>query len=536
MNDGGDHRALNLDAFATDAARLLGAAHVDFTAAAIADLGRATTPWRVPALGVVRPVATTEVAELLRLAARHGVTLSPVSTGKNWGYGDRQPAGPGQVVLDLGRMNRIVEVDEELAYAVIEPGVTQGQLFEHMRGRGLKLWMDCTGAGPDAGIVGNILERGFGHTPLGDRFRAVSGLEVVLADGSVLDTGFTGLAGAAVGPLYPYGLGPVLDGLFSQSNLGVVTRMGVWLMPQPPAFAAAVAFVDDAAALAGVVDRLRPLRLDGTLPSVVHIGNDLRLLSGRMAFPGRGSHLTADERRHWQRIGGATAWAFTAGLYGNRRQIAANYRRLKDALAGLSVRPRLVSDRLLATGGKVAAALARLRLAAGFREQMHDAAAAIGLLKGQPTRHFLKGAYWRHGGGATGHDPAADGCGLLWLAPVTPHRGKDIDRATGLIEQQMARHGFDPLMTLSLLNGRAVAVVTTIAFDMADDDARRRAERCYHDLWSALVAAGYPPYRAAGGQVDGLAGDLAGYWQAVRRLKSALDPAGILAPGRYLPR
>jgi 4-cresol dehydrogenase (hydroxylating) len=67
-------------------------------------------------------------------------------------------------------MNRIIEVDDELAYAVIEPGVTQGQLAAHLAQRDVRLWVDCTGAGPDTSIVGNVLERGFGHSPYGNRF------------------------------------------------------------------------------------------------------------------------------------------------------------------------------------------------------------------------------------------------------------------------------------------------------------------------------------------------------------------------------
>src|SRR3546814_5448318 len=107
----------------------------------------------------------------------------------SWGYGGACPGTAGTVILDLSRMNRIREVDPALAYAVIEPGVTQGQLSEHLRAQGIALWPDCTGAGPDTSIVGNILDRGFGHTPYGNRAQYISGLEIVLADGRVLRTG-----------------------------------------------------------------------------------------------------------------------------------------------------------------------------------------------------------------------------------------------------------------------------------------------------------------------------------------------------------
>src|SRR3546814_8726582 len=99
---------------------------------------------------------------------------------KSWGYGDACPVTAGNVILDLSRMNRIREVDPALAYAVIEPGVTQGQLSEHLRAQGIALWPDCTGAGPDTSIVGNILDRGFGPPPSGNRAQYNSGLEIVL--------------------------------------------------------------------------------------------------------------------------------------------------------------------------------------------------------------------------------------------------------------------------------------------------------------------------------------------------------------------
>ena len=94
------------------------------------------------------------------------------------------------MIVDLSRMNRILEVNTELAYAVVEPGVTQGQFYQYLQRNRIPLWMDVTGAPTDASLVGNILERGFGHSPYGDHFLSACGMEVVLADGRILRTGF----------------------------------------------------------------------------------------------------------------------------------------------------------------------------------------------------------------------------------------------------------------------------------------------------------------------------------------------------------
>ena len=112
---------------------------------------------------VVYPSDTAQVQAIVRIAAKHRVPLYPISKGRNLGYGDRTAPTPGQVIVDLGRMNRIIEVNEQLAYAVIEPGVTQGRLYQHLKAKHPGLWMDATGAGLEASIIGNTVDRGFGH-------------------------------------------------------------------------------------------------------------------------------------------------------------------------------------------------------------------------------------------------------------------------------------------------------------------------------------------------------------------------------------
>jgi len=119
---------------------------------------RCTLPEGTTPAGVLYPSTTVEIQAIVTIARQAGVSLYPISRGKNWGYGDACAVTHGQVVLDLSGMNRIREVNQDLAYAVIEPGVTQKQLFDHLQEQGIPLWFDCTGSGPEASIVGNTLE------------------------------------------------------------------------------------------------------------------------------------------------------------------------------------------------------------------------------------------------------------------------------------------------------------------------------------------------------------------------------------------
>ncbi len=120
-------------------------------------------------------------------------------------------------------------------YALVEPGVTYFDLYHYIQEKGLKLWLDV----PDPGwgsVVGNALDHGVGYTPYGDHFMMQCGMEVVLANGDVMRTGMGAMPGNNTWQLFKYGFGPYVDGIFSQSNFGIVTKMGIWLMPEPPGY------------------------------------------------------------------------------------------------------------------------------------------------------------------------------------------------------------------------------------------------------------------------------------------------------------
>jgi 4-cresol dehydrogenase (hydroxylating) len=183
---------------------------------------RSTAPTGRRPAAVVRPASREQVQAVVRIAAELRFPLYPISRGRNWGYGDACPIDSTQTLLDLARMDRIHHIDPVLGFAVVEPGVTQKQLFDALQERQVPFWMDATGAGPDSSVLGNTIERGFGHTPYGDHFHTSAGYEVVLADGRLLSTGFGAYDRAVAAHVYKPGLGPSLDGLFTQSNLGCV--------------------------------------------------------------------------------------------------------------------------------------------------------------------------------------------------------------------------------------------------------------------------------------------------------------------------
>src|SRR5690606_16588800 len=165
---------------------------------------------------------------------RYRTPLFPISTGKNFAYGGPAPSMRGSVVVDLKRMNRVIEVDDERNFAIVEPGVSYFDLYRHIQEHQLNVWIDCANPGW-GGPLGNSLDRGMGFT-LGyyrDHAGAIHGLEVVLPSGELLRTGMGAVPGAATWGEYKYAFGPDPAGLFPQGNFGIVTKMALRLMPAP---------------------------------------------------------------------------------------------------------------------------------------------------------------------------------------------------------------------------------------------------------------------------------------------------------------
>jgi 4-cresol dehydrogenase (hydroxylating) len=492
------------------------------------------TTQRVPAL--LRPGSRAELQACLAIARRFSIPVYPISSGKNWGYGSRVPVADGCVVIDLSRMNRIVDFSEEMGWVTVEPGVTQQQLFQYLSVRKSHLWLDATGSTPDSSIVGNTLERGFGHTPYGDHASNVCALEVVLPDGEVLETGMARFNGSQSAEVYRWGIGPALDGLFTQSNLGIVTRMTVWLMPAPEYFQAFFFRCDDAGELPGIIDALRPLRMNGTLRSAIHIANDYKVIAGIRQYP-------------WQEAGNRTpllpetmqllraqmkfgAWNGSGGLYGTRAQVAEARRLLRQSLKGRITKIQFLDDRLLNFAERFSHTFGLLSRW-DISRALQLVRPVFGLMKGIPTDQPLASTYWRKKMAPPEHmDPDRDKCGLIWCAPVAPAQGQHAQILAEIACRILLKHGFEPMLSVTLITERALICVVSLTYDreVAGEDDRARA--CYEELQAELDQAGYQPYRL-GIQSMKLAGGSGAYSRLLETIRNSVDPGGLLAPGRY---
>ena len=515
----------------------LGAANVvqDTETLRVAETATFATSQTVPV--ILRPGNTEEIRKAVQIASECGMPLYPVSSGKNWGYGSGVPVESNCAVLDLRRLNRITDFNEQLGYVTVQPGVTQADLLAFLRARQSGLWMDATGSSPDCSLIGNAMERGFGHTPYGDHFAHVCNLEVVLANGDLVRTGFGSLASPKAAPVYRWGKGPSLDGLFSQSNFGIVTEMTIWLMPAPQYFQAFFFQCDREEGIADVVEALRPLRMNGTLRSTVHIGNDYKVLAGIQQFPaGETKPLLPDRMKALRKELKFSRWSGSGGLYGTRNQVAEARRLLRAALAGKTDKLQFLDDRTLALAARFQG-IYRILTGLDLKRTLELVRPVFGLLKGIPTKGTLASVYWRKQMRVPDDpNPDRDRCGLLWIAPVAPMEGAHASRLAALAETSLLQAGFEPQISFTLLTERSLACVISISYDRDVAGEDQRAMDCYFRLRRKLEDEGYYSYRLGIADMDPHPDEEdTGYARLLRSISEALDPKGILAPGRYVP-
>ena len=445
----------------------------------------------------VAPGNVEELQEILEVANKYIIPFWVISSGKNYAFGGPEAIVPGSVIIDLKRMNRILEINEKHGYALVEPGVSHYDLWMEIKKRGLALWTD--GPSPAySSVIANTIERGVGYGLGGERVNQACGMEVVLPNGDLVRTGMGAMSNADTWQQYKYGLGPWLDGIFTQTSLGIVTKMGIWLIPEPPAFRNAEVYVKNFEDVVPLIDTLRPLRLQGVVANSASLG-------ANFGGPTEGGHGPGGGRDTGFRASaeeGRPGWRIRMGFYGYPKVVETNWEQTQDEFSSIPD-VKFVSKRFTAPYDPDSM-LSESKLAAGI-----------------PS--FQEAGIWNHAGTFAPLVLPFDGQALLTF----------IERISTVFE----KHGqhFHP-GALHNHNPHCLIQLVATRVSNTDPEANRKAVAMMREVFAEAGKWGYGAYRAPIVTMDDAAKAYDFNNNALLRLnetlKDALDPNGIMAPGK----
>ncbi|MGV9202513.1 MAG: FAD-binding oxidoreductase [Promethearchaeia archaeon] len=203
---------------------------------------------------VVLPYNTEEIQDILKLANQEKIPVIPMGAGLTLS-GLTIPINGG-IVLDLKRLNKIIKIDESSRYALIEPGVSAGQLLAYLNQNFPELQPPIPDAPPSVTIAGNALIHGSGYLShkYGNHGEMINGLEVVLPNGQICKLGSCAISDSwfTRGPI------PDMIGLFISSfgTMGVVTKLAIRLYPKPKMREIAFALMKDESHIPDLINKI----------------------------------------------------------------------------------------------------------------------------------------------------------------------------------------------------------------------------------------------------------------------------------------
>jgi (+)-pinoresinol hydroxylase len=490
-------------------------------------------PDEIVASAAVAPYTVEQVQQIVRIANVYKTPIYTISTGKNLGYGGSAPVLSGSVVLDLKRMNRILEVNENNAYALVEPGVSYFDLYRYIQEKGLKLWIDV----PDPGWgspVGNSLDRGGGYlmAQYRNHFDSHCGMEIVLANGEIIRTGMGAMPGAKTWQEYKTGFGPWVDGIFSQSNFGVVTKMGFWLMPEPDAYLSGTVLVprrDDLIPLVETLNYLENTRVTNGMPD---LGSPLLLIpmiseiakwnegggppppdAELAALLAKGEGGLSPDLEQYALKKGVAYWSCKLSFYGAAKANAANWEFAQEKFSAIP-------------GVKFVDGEAyKLPLTPEQREKVHKPQFGIPSL----TMFSI--------GARTPTNPNPTN-GHMWFSPIIPRTGEAIFEANRVFAEAAKQFNL-PVLSFSLPSCYwERAFIYIFAFPVTRDiETNKKNRAAFKHLVQMAAEHGWGEYRTAPAYQSFIMDTYAYNNHALLRfqetLKDAVDPNGILSAGRY---
>lgn len=426
------------------------------------------------------PQNREQVIEVVKWSEAHGQRPRVVSTDNNWGYNTFVKHDFPGFTINLSKMDRILDFDEDAGVVTLEPGVTQGQLKKFLDKKGKKFIAPATGAGPDCSIVGNVLERGFGVTAYYDSFASCMSLEAVWHNGEIYRSPLLNLGGSEVGKLYKWGVGPFFDGLFAQSDYGICTSMNIALKRRPSGVLGVLFALNNSPAdlmpafckiLQSIGGLMGPLKLTNQhrLLALINMAPQLRELDSPLA-----KHSIAQQFFSQCRV---PLWQGFFGVYTEKAFLVPMAQFIDKLLRSHCDDLRFVDEDTI---------------------EHPQAAMFLEMLYGMPSDNGLAITHYRAPelkDPKKPFSPEENGGGILWFAPLIPAKTSSVKQYMKIAQEVLDKYGFEQAMSFTSMSDRCFDSVLAILFNSHDENEIAQAKACYEELFARCTAKGFVPYR-----------------------------------------
>jgi 4-cresol dehydrogenase (hydroxylating) len=433
------------------------------------------------------------------------------------------------VTVDLKRMNRVIEVDARRHFAVVEPGVSYIDLYHYIQERGLKVWIDT----PDPGWgspIGNALDHGIGYTMgyFRDHFGAHCGMEVVLPSGEILRTGMGALPGSKAWHEYKHGYGPDPAGLFAQGNFGIVTKMGFRLMPQPEHWRNGLITVPKRRDLVPLVDTVNYLT-DMSMAGEPWYGTPLMALARNTEFLDAANRFDEEALDRQAAAANLHSWQVELQFYGSERTTLANWEYAKELAA------RAIPGARFTDGESLRVPLTR--------EQIERTTGPYPTNMRRNVTQGVPGLGVWYMVGRTEQNPNTWNETHIGLFSLVARSGDAVLQAQkdfADVANRLKVPNLFPNALATPVNWYQFTFIMGNGFGMSmgatTPEGKKEAARLLREVLAENAKLGYGDYRAPPMLQDDVADQYSFNNHVLRRfneaLKDAIDPNGILSPGR----
>jgi hypothetical protein len=317
-----------------------------------------------------------------------------------------------------------------------------------------------------------------GFVPTGLHHEHIAGLEVVLANGDVVRTGQFGMTTSPSAHLTKLTFGPSIEGLFLQSNLGIVTKMGIHMTPQPQAYMACTFDMPELDDIETITDVFGEMRRGGVLPTIVYV---FSLVEWTAIF-GKRSHWWTGEGpipewrlKEIQKELDIGFWTVKFGLYGPKDIIQAQYDEVKRVVSEKAPIGRLKNATFVGENG-------------GLLEATAVPQPYGGMFVGVPSMWSLPMVNY--------YNKTESGIGAHGAySPIVPLDGKTMLAWVKAARAIYESHGFD-LLGDFFMHERHAVFVCMLCFDKTDPEQRLGVEKIFHDLFEQGTKLGFSKYRS----------------------------------------